>query len=271
MKKSLLTIILAIALLVTLVLPATAEGTGSLSTTAKLLEDGTSFVVELNVKNNPGIIALEAEVAYDSSVLRLKSAKNGEIFESIFTPSQTLAVNPYKIIWMDATASEDIKTNGVLAVYTFEVLNTAAIGQTEIKFNITDSVNYEKNDTSKFKGCKFAVTVTGSAADGQQSNTSSKANNTGSNADQNELALEVQKPIKDNTASDTVSDKSSSLSADTSSELQDDANEEIDEADPEGKDRTLVTILTIAAVLVVGVGITLVALYFRKKSGDKSE
>ena len=89
MKKSLLTIILAIALLVTLVLPATAEGTGSLSTTAKLLEDGTSFVVELNVKNNPGIIALEAEVAYDSSVFRLKSAKNGEIFESIFTPSQT--------------------------------------------------------------------------------------------------------------------------------------------------------------------------------------
>lgn len=264
MKKTLLAIFLVMVMLVTLALPAAAES-GKLSAVPKISEDGTSFTVDLVVKDNPGIIAMTAKVSYDSKVFKLKSAKNGEIFESIFMPSQTLAVNPYQIIWMDATASEDIKTNGVLATYTFEVLSNAAFGETQIKFEIAETVNFNKETTSSFDGCSLKVNVNGAA----NQTTSTLPNNTDSSdaGTADDQTLVVQKPLKDNTDSDTSSKENvtSTITENTSSDSSNDLSTDEQDDDVEGKDRTLITVITIAGVLLAGVAITIIAIYFRKK------
>jgi len=277
MKKILTSVLLVIVMLTALVLPASAA-TGNLTAVAMLSEDGTQFMVNLIVKNNPGIIAIEASVKYDAKVLKLKSATNGEIFESIFMTGPNKQAIPYEIIWMEATASEDIKTNGVLATYTFEVLNSAALGKSQINFNITDVVNFKKDKSVNFTGCTFNINVKGVASDSQtsgQSSDSTVSDSTGtSSVDEitNDQTLVVQKPAGDPTSSDSATDTSSL--EDTSSEKtpdnkdNDDDNDDYDDNDDDLKnnDRTLITLLTVGGVLLLGIGITIVALYFRKKS-----
>lgn len=272
MKKSLLSLLLAITMLVMLVLPASAA-TGSLTTAAKLSSDGTGFTVELIVKDNPGIIAMTGKLTYDSNVFKLTDVKNGEIFDSIFMSSQTMKVNPYQNIWMDATASEDIKTNGVLATYTFEVLKNAPIGESEIKFEITESVNFKKDSTSQFNGCSFKVNVKSNSGNSQSGASGSDSAANSDDKITNDQTLNVQKPLKDNTDTEDTS-SNAQVSDETESEVT--TIGEADDSDTdnkdklEGKDRTLITIITIAAVLVLGLAITFTALYFRKKSANQN-
>jgi hypothetical protein len=254
MKKALISILLVATLLVAFIVPASAEA-GALSANATFGEDKTTFTVNLVVENNPGFIAITADAEYDENVLTLKSANNGEIFESIFTPSRTLTDNPYKIIWMEATATEDIKTNGVLASYTFEIKNAAA-EQTVIKFNISDSVNVKNEGNIPISGCSFTVdlkNMTGKSETATQSTNSSKVETIGatdnsSNTDSN------QTESNDGTTITSPSDSIEDLDGKT-----------------QESNHTVVTILTIVVILVLGGVITVVAIYLRKKSSAKSE
>ena len=238
MKKTLISIFLVAFMLVSFIIPASAES-GSLG--AKTTFDGKTITVDLVVEGNPGIIAITAHADYDSNVLTLKSAKNGEIFESIFTPSQTLEENPYKIIWMDATASQDIKTNGVLATYTFEVKDDAA-EQTEVKFSIAETVNVKNEDTTKFIPCTVKLdlkNMTSEAINESETTTSSSVATIGQSDD-------------NDTNQDTTSN-----TAESENEIVEKTN-----------NSTLI-ILSIAAVVVLGGIVTVVAIYARKKSANK--
>lgn len=249
MKKTLTAIFLTAVLLLLLVIPASAA-TGSLGTSAKLSDDGTSFTVDLIVKDNPGIIALTSKLTYDSKVFKLTAVKNGEIFDNIFMSSQNFSVNPYQNIWMEATAEEDIKTNGVLVSYTFEILKNAPAGESEFKFEISDVVNHAKDSTTLFKGCSFKVNVGANAA--AQNITE-------------EETIEIQPPVTTSQTEITSSETESSFELTSS-----DSETVDDETEKQNNDRTIVTVLTIVAVLVLGIGITLTALYFRKKSATKN-
>ena len=285
MKKTLLSIILSFIWIFGLVTGVSAAS-GNLTAVATPTKDGTSFTVDLLVNNNPGFIAVTASVSYDDTVLKLTSADNGEIFDSIFMPSQYLTVNPYKIIWMEATASENIKTNGVLAKYTFEVLDSAALGETEIKFNIDEVVNYEKDNSTSFKGCTFKINVDGTLEDNKTDNeipVSSNTQNTSSDTPLQNTAdntLIVKKPLP----TDSSITESGYYEPDTEETIDMEDSEdltngvEIDMTDTEEvtskteepknptTDRTKITIITVAAILIAGILITLIALYFRKKS-----
>ena len=286
MKKTLLSLLLAITMLVMLALPAFAA-TGSLDAKAQLNSEGTGFTVDLIVKDNPGIIAMTSKVSYDSKVFKLKKAENGEIFTGIFMSSQTLKVNPYQTIWMDATADEDIVTNGVLATYTFEVLKNAPVGESEIKFEIAEAVNVNKENVTQFTGCSFKVNVKSNSSEAQPvtsqngSNITSSSNtnaNVNTNSNANGQILEVQKPLVDNTDPEDEdetessaiqsSEKSETVSSDTQTADNESEDDDEYENDVESKDRTLITVITIAAVLVLGLAVTFTAIYFRKKSGN---
>ncbi|MBO5106121.1 MAG: hypothetical protein J6C29_04420 [Clostridia bacterium] len=268
MKKTLLALLLAITLVTMSILPASAA-TGSLGATAALSSDGTSFTVDLIVKNNPGIIALTGKVTYNSKVFRLKSAQNGEIFEDVFMTSQKISDNPYQMIWMDATASEDIETNGVLAKYTFEVLKNAPVGESEIKFEITETVNYAKDSTAKFNGCSFKIKVGGTVSDNAPSNGTGDTPNSQDSVT-NDETLNVQKPLTDSTDLEAVSSESqlSDISESSSNTEAEQDSEDLGDGE-KNNDRTLITVITIVAVLVLGLGITFTAIYFRKKAGSK--
>ena len=255
MKKALISILLVATLLVAFIVPASAEA-GALSANATFGEDKTTFTVNLVVENNPGFIAVTADAEYDKNVLTLKSANNGDIFESIFTPSPTLEDNPYKIIWMEATATEDIKTNGVLASYTFEIKNAAA-EQTVIKFYISDSVNVKNEGDLPISACAFTVdlkNMTGKSETATQPTNSSKVETIGAT---------------DN-SSNTESNQSESNDGTTITSPSDSV-EDLDGTTQENGNRTTVTILTIVVILVLGGVITVVAIYLRKKSSAKSE
>lgn len=287
MKKTLLPIFLSFILIFSLSSVVSAAS-GNLTAAGTLSKDGTSFTVDLSINNNPGFIAVTASVSYDDTVLKLTAADNGEIFESIFMPSEYLTVNPYKIIWMNATASKDIKTNGVLAKYTFEVLDSAALGETEIKFNIDEVVNYEKTDTTSIKSCTFKINVDGISgaentvsADTENISDNSSANASANNAATNSNTLVVKKPKP----TDSSDEENISLEADTqeaitmvsSDELatdgeigleEEEKSSKTEESDKDKDTRSTVTIVTVAAILLAGVLITLIAIYFRKKSGQ---
>ena len=243
MKKTLISIFLVAVMVLTFIIPASAAP-GSLSANATF--SGTTFTVNLVVENNPGVISMTAKAAYDPSVLTLKSAKNGEIFESIFTPSETLEDNPYTIIWMDATASEDITTNGVLASYTFEVKKDAKVEQTEIKFNIAEAVNVDVKDAEGFKACTYTVDLKNMKGESKT-----------------DAELSVSSNDKTGTASE---DTASKVENDKAGDNSDSNKLEVEDNTPEKADRTLVTILTIVAIVVLGGAVTAVAVISRKKS-----
>lgn len=276
MKRILFALVLVVVMLVSLVLPASAA-TGDLSVTAKLNSDGTSFTVQLYAKNNPGVIAIQSSVSYDSNALKLKDVKNGEIFDGIYMTSQKIDVNPYTVIWMEATASEDIKTNGVLATYTFEVLSTAPFGETQIKFNIDETTNYAMQSTNTFNPCSLKVNIknTGGSQNGQptQSGNAVVPDSSSESAGSGD-ALVVQKPADNGntTATSSVAENSSSLVEETSSNTESNENGEQEENpdNTENSKRGLVTVITIAAVVLAGAVITVVALYFRKKSAKNN-
>ena len=284
MKKTLLSLLLAITMLVLLAVPTFAAG-GNLSATATPSADGTSFTIDLIVNDNPGIIALTGKVIYDSKVVKLTSAKSGVVFENPFMTSQSLEVNPYQIIWMDATARKNNVTNGVLATYTFEVLKNAPNGESEIKFEIAEAVNRDKGDVT-FTPCSFKINVKGTVSEEQSTPANSTTSGSNSSTTQNKIpnsqTIEVQKPLTDNTVStesttskventESTTETDSSLltiggsSVPTASDYEDDFGE--DGFEGSNNNRTVITIAVIAVVLALGLGVTATALYFRKKSG----
>ncbi len=240
MKKSLVAVFLVFTMLFALAVPAFASVEGKLSATSTTSSDGKTLTVNLSISGNSGFVALTVDAKYDDKILKLKSTKNGEIFEDIFVTSQTIDVNPYRLLWLEATVSEDIKTNGVLATYTFEILNSAAVDNTEIVFEVKETSNLAGDTEVKITPCTFKPNA------------------------KNEVSS-VQKPTTDGDSNATVSD-------DTNVQIDDDITigattepEGTTEADPQEKSN-LTTVIVILAVLVLGSGITLIVVLKKKKN-----
>ena len=108
---------------------------------------GDTIVIPVSVENNPGIVSLKLAVSYDSAVLELASVEVGDFVVAeqdgvtVGSPSfGPIENNPFTINWVDALATGNNKTNGVVANLTFKVKEDAAEGATEI------SVSYNPND-----------------------------------------------------------------------------------------------------------------------------
>ena len=276
MKKLLTAILLVTLMLMTIIVPASAAE-GNLSYTASLSSNKTSFTVSVLLKDNPGVITLQSHLTYDSKVLKLKSANNGEIFEDVFVASQKLTDMPYNMLWMDATSPKDITKKGVLATYTFEVLKDAPVGQTEIKIDVVDAVNAKTTDV-KINGCSFKVNVTGAAnnsasnegdaaQNGDQTATNSGANNDANKdvAANDDNVINVEIP-DENTVSEEVIEEITSENQETADEttISSEITEKEDSQDSGNK--ALLPILIIAGVLVVGGAATAIIVISKKKS-----
>ena len=106
-----------------------------------IVEDVTAGVgqevkVAIGLENNPGIVSLKLDVAYDKDVLEFVEVTAGDFAassdsagESVpnynFGPADadTLAIN-----WIAALSEENITTNGTVATITFKVKDTAVCG-----------------------------------------------------------------------------------------------------------------------------------------------
>lgn len=213
-----------------------AEGKIS-ATTTEIDKAKNQFTVELNIDNNPGVIAVQPRIEYDSSALKLVSTANGEIFEGIYTKSQYQSAVPYDMIFMDATADENTTKTGLLATYTFEVISN--VNETEIKLSIKDvSVHgLTKDNKPSFNNCNVKVNLNKVSTLPAQQNTTTNKDSIQSNTTPNEQTnqIEEQPQTQPNTAEDDLNTK------------------------------TTILIVSLIVVLVLGVIITAVAIIIKKK------
>lgn len=110
---------------------------------------GKTFNVEISLKNNPGITALQLNVNYDEEVLTLKAIEHCSLFSNLSTCSEKYS-SPFKISWF-SQKSLDENNNGTLAILSFQVKKSAKIGDTKI------SLTYDEDNVfdSKFNNVKF--------------------------------------------------------------------------------------------------------------------
>ena len=97
---------------------------------------GQEFDVAISLDNNPGIVSLKLDVAYDAEKFEIVKVTDGDFAASTESAGETvgnynygeLTVCPFTINWVDALAEENVTTNGVIATITFKVKDTAVCG-----------------------------------------------------------------------------------------------------------------------------------------------
>ncbi len=105
---------------------------------------GQTVTIDFIMQDNPGIIALQADVAYDSDVLELISITDRAILGS-YCGSPTYENNPYRLFWENGNDTKDIFSNGVIVTMTFKIKDTANVGSTEISVRSDAAYNFNFN------------------------------------------------------------------------------------------------------------------------------
>lgn len=107
---------------------------------------GGQVIVNVVMKNNPGINGWAVNASYDSSVLELVKCDNG-VYSDI-TTSNVITKNPYHIQWYNL---DDVKTNGILFTLTFNVKQNAKEGVYPIKITYDeDEICNQKEEKIHF-------------------------------------------------------------------------------------------------------------------------
>lgn len=94
---------------------------------------GDTFSVEVGIKNNPGITALQLKLEYDEDYLTLTNIDHCTLFSNSSTSSNKYS-SPFKISWF-SQQSLDETCSGTIAVLTFSVNKDATKGSTQIKLS----------------------------------------------------------------------------------------------------------------------------------------
>lgn len=142
MKKFLVIVLAALLSFQLFSFAANAEaGTISLSTVQG--QPGETVVVEIDLSANPGIACLLFKVYYDSSALTLLDAENTELLAGLFTTSQTIDVNPYVLLWTNAS---NCYGSGTIAKLTFRINQTATEGSYPIYVLFEECYSESLND-----------------------------------------------------------------------------------------------------------------------------
>ncbi len=104
---------------------------------------GDTFTVALRTENNSGIVSLKVDVGYDADLLELIAIEGQDFSGTSFGP---LTNNPIAVNWLNAISSNNT-TNGVVALLTFRVKDTATVGSTAItlSYYYKDVYDFELN------------------------------------------------------------------------------------------------------------------------------
>ncbi|MCR5695039.1 MAG: hypothetical protein K6G89_08780 [Clostridia bacterium] len=95
---------------------------------------GETFEVIISVVNNPGIISIRNNIAYDTYAFELVKVEDLGLFAGYTTPAAAVS-SPYILRWADSLASENNVNNGDFAVITFKAKDTAAPGSYSVSVN----------------------------------------------------------------------------------------------------------------------------------------
>ena len=143
-KKRILSLIVVVAMLVSTAVTAVfADGNFTVTASSETAQAGETAAVTISLANNPGIIALRLQVAYNSSVLTLTgvtdAGKLGSESHTSSGGSYDLTANPYTLYWFNGEATSNYTATGTVATLTFAVANNAAEGDYNITVTVLDS------------------------------------------------------------------------------------------------------------------------------------
>ncbi|MBQ4153587.1 MAG: hypothetical protein IJE01_00105 [Clostridia bacterium] len=143
------------------------------------------FEVEISLKNNPGLNGIMITAEYDTNSLSLVSTKNGGLFKTIFTTSQSITVHPYKIMWITTDQNfKEVTNDGVMVTYVFKVKDNAPIGKTNLSFMISDFSDNKNTKKLDFDGVNLTVNINkNSASLNQQEAASGNVDHTSSDTE----------------------------------------------------------------------------------------
>ena len=110
---------------------------------------GDEIDVTVSMLNNPGVVNVTLNIAYDTEKLQLLNVVEGSVM-SKGTFSQHFTANPYYMNWDESTAEGNNTNSGVMATLTFKILETAGTGSTDIKVSYPDGevYDFDINDVS---------------------------------------------------------------------------------------------------------------------------
>lgn len=112
--------------------------------------------MDIDIKNNPGLISLRFQVVYDETVLKLVSVEDTQLLKGWTTPAPTIK-SPYILRWADSLSTVNHTENGTVARLTFKVRDGAAFDKTKVTIEHIESRQtdgtkvYFANASAEFK------------------------------------------------------------------------------------------------------------------------
>ncbi len=155
--KKLLALCLTVMLVVAMVPAVSAADAATISVNNVEAAAGETVDVVVSLANNPGIVSMRIEVAYDANVLEFVSKAGGDAFGGMAYGPDT--ANPFIFNWVD-TLNPNNTTNGTFAVLTLKVKEGAALGKSDITVTYDPDDIYDVNfDNVGFETVAGSVTV----------------------------------------------------------------------------------------------------------------
>ena len=100
---------------------------------------GDTVSVGIEIANNPGIISMTLDVAFDPALTLLRVEDTGLLPGTV---PCTVMQNPFTLVWTNDSASENFCVNGTLTYFVFKVADNAEPGA----YNITVTYNLDEYD-----------------------------------------------------------------------------------------------------------------------------
>lgn len=213
MKRLIYLGLVLIVFMCTVALPVSAATPSLTAKYNQSTAQSKQFEVEISLKNNPGLNGIMITAEYDTNSLSLVSTKNGGLFKTIFTTSQSITVHPYKIMWITTDQNfEEVTNDGVMVTYVFKVKDNAPLGKTNLSFMISDFSDNKNTKKLDFDGVNLTVNIDkNSASLNQQEVASGNVNHTSSNTeDKSDVTSSPSEGSGNNVASKNTSSVSSS-------------------------------------------------------------
>ena len=127
MKKRVLSLLLVLCMVLTIMPAATAFADGSAKTTISVgtvsANHGETVTVDINIRNNPGIVALQFAISYDKTKLEYVGFADKKTDEVVVMNGWIIGKEA--AVWDNLTAFEDVTADGVILKLKFKVLDAA--------------------------------------------------------------------------------------------------------------------------------------------------
>ena len=138
-----LVVLMLASMLPTTVFAATAPTVTAASVEKEMIA-GQTVDVDITLSDNPGITGGTVKIEFEKAKLKLTSVKNtNQTITSTYYGYSVMPITSgsYTLGWDGDLMSADLTGNGVIATLTFEVLDTATVGDSAITVSNVDFVN----------------------------------------------------------------------------------------------------------------------------------